>query len=102
MENHIKQQQQDLFADRTSCHHWWANQFRLLMSSMAYILLESIRRIGLKGTELANAYVGTIRLKLLKIGAVIIYNTRRIRFLFARAYPYQQLFAQVTARLAPE
>ena len=89
MENHIKPQQQDLFADRTSCHRWWANQFRLLLSSMAYILLESIRRIELKGTELARAYVGTVRLKLLKIGAVIIHNTRRIRFLLSSPYPYQ-------------
>ena len=102
MENYIKPQQQDLFADRTSCHRWWANQFRLLRSSMAYILLESIRRIGLKGTELANAYVGTVRLKLLKIGAVIVHNTRRIRFLLSSAYPYQRLFATVAARLAPE
>ena len=101
MENQIKQQQLDLYADRTSCHAWWANQFRLLLSSIAYILLESIRRIGLKGTELANVYVGTIRLKLLKIGAVIIHNTRRIRFLLASAYPYQALFATVTARLSP-
>lgn len=101
MENQIKQQQLDLYADRTSCHAWWANQFRLLLSSMAYILLDSIRRIGLKGTELANAYVGTIRLKLLKIGAVIVHNTRRIRFLLSSAYPYQALFATVTARLSP-
>ena len=101
MENQIKQQQLDLYADRTSCHAWWANQFRLLLSSMAYILLESIRRIGLKGTELAQAYVGTIRLKLLKIGAIIISNTRRIRFLLASTYPYQAVFATVTARLAP-
>ena len=102
MENHIKQQQLDLYADRTSCHAWWANQFRLLMSSLAYILLESIRRIGLTGTELASAYVGTIRLKLLKIGAVIIHNTRRIRFLLSSAYPHQALFATVAARLTPE
>ena len=101
MENQIKQQQQDLFADRTSCQGWWANQFRLLLSSMAYILLESIRRIGLKGTELQKAYVGTVRLKLLKIGAVIIANTRRIQFLLSSAYPYQALFATVVARLAP-
>jgi hypothetical protein len=68
------------FADRTSCHAWWPNQFRLLLSSLAYTLLEAIRRLALDGTELANAYVGTIRLKLLKIGAVITRNTRRIRF----------------------
>ena len=101
MENRIKEQQLDLFADRTSCHCWWANQFRLLMSSFAYVLLEAIRRLALHGTELARACVGTIRLKLLKIGAVIIRNTRRIRLLLASAYPYQDLFCLVAARLRP-
>lgn len=101
MENRIKEQQLDLFADRTSCHRWWPNQFRLLMSSFAYVLLEAIRRLGLAGTELARAYVGTIRLKLLKIGAVILRNTRRIRFLLASACPYQRLFHLVAARLVP-
>ena len=101
MENRIKEQQLDLFADRTSCHRWWPNQFRLLMSSFAYVLLEAIRRLALDGTELARAYVGTIRLKLLKIGAVILRNTRRVRVLLASAYPYQQLFHLVAHRLAP-
>jgi hypothetical protein len=102
MENRIKEQQLDLFADRTSCHRWWPNQFRLLLSSLGYMLLEAIRRLALKGTELANAYVGTLRLKLLKIGAVILRNTRRVRFLLSSAYPHQRLFLQVAARLAPE
>ena len=101
MENRIKEQQLDLFADRTSCHAWWPNQFRLLLSSLAYTLLEAIRRLALAGTELANAYVGTIRLKLLKIGAVITRNTRRVRFLLSSSYPYQALFAHVTTRLHP-
>jgi len=101
MENRIKEQQLDLFADRTSCHRWWPNQFRLLLSSLAYTLLEAIRRLALQGTELARAYVGTIRLKLLKIGAVILRNTRRVRFLLASACPYQKLFLLVAARLAP-
>ncbi len=101
MENRIKEQQLDLFADRTSCHHWWPNQFRLLLSSLAYMLLEAIRRLALSGTELAKAYVGTLRLKLLKIGAVILRNTRRIRFLLSSAYPHQQLFFYVAAKLAP-
>ncbi len=101
MENRIKEQQLDLFADRTSCHAWWPNQFRLLLSSLAYTLLEAIRRLALDGTELANAYVGTIRLKLLKVGTVITRNTRRIRFLLSSAYPYQRLFAHVAARLQP-
>ena len=101
MENRIKEQQLDLFAGRTSCHAWWPNQFRLLLSSLAYFLLEAIRRLALAGTELANAYVGTIRLKLLKIGAVIIRNSRRVRFLLSSTYPYQEFFAHATAKLHP-
>ncbi len=101
MENRIKEQQLDMFADRTSCSAWWPNQFRLLLSSMAYTLLEAIRRLALKGTELARAYVGTLRLKLLKIGAVILRNTRRVRFLLSSRYPYQHLFFLVAHRLAP-
>jgi hypothetical protein len=100
MENRIKEQQLGLFADRTSCHHWWANQFRLLLSASAYVLLESIRRVGLAGTELAKAQVATIRLKLLKLGTVIVRNTRRIRLLFSSTYPYQSLFATVLNRLS--
>lgn len=102
MENRIKEQQLDLFADRTSCHRWWPNQFRLLLASLAYTLLEAIRRLALQGTELARAYVGTLRLKLLKIGAIILRNTRRIRFLLSSACPYQRLFFLVAARLAPD
>jgi hypothetical protein len=101
MENRIKEQQLDLFADRTSCHNWWPNQLRLLFSSLAYTLLESLQRIALHGTELARAYVGTIRLKLLKIGAVIVRNTRRVRFLMSSHFPNKMLFALVLARLAP-
>ena len=63
------------------------------------MLIEGIRRLGLAGTELARAQVTTIRLKLLKIGAVILRNTRRIRLLLSSAYPYQQLFSAVVARL---
>jgi len=101
MENRIKEQQLDLFAGRTSCHRWWPNQFRLLLSSLAYILLESIRRLALQETELAHVYVGTLRLKLIKIGAVILRNTRRIRFLLASSYPYQKLFTHIYAKLTP-
>ena len=100
MENRIKEQQLDLFADRTSCHQWWSNQFRRLLPSLAYILLETIRRLALQGTELAQAYVSTLRLKLIKIGAVILRNTRRIRFQLASSCPYQKLFFQVAERLA--
>jgi Transposase DDE domain group 1 len=99
MENRIKEQQLGLFADRTSCHGWWANQLRLLLSSAAYVLLETIRRLGLAGSELCQAQVGTIRLRLLKIGTVIVRNTRRIRLLLSSAYPYADLLRQVLGRL---
>ena len=101
MENRIKENQLDMFGDRTSCQHWWPNQFRLLLASLAYTLIEAIRRIALKGTELANAYVGTIRLKRFKIGAVILKNTRRIRFLLASGCPYKELYFLAANRLAP-
>ena len=95
MENRIKEQQLGLFADRTRCGGWWANQFRLLLSSCGYVLLERLRALGLAGTELARAQAGTIRLKLLKIGAVVLRNTRRVQLLLSSAYPYQRIFAQV-------
>ncbi len=101
MENRIKEQMQ-LFCDRTSASRWWANQLRVLLSALAYTLLEAIRRLGLKGTRLARAYVGTIRLKLLKIGAVVVRNSRRVRFLLSSAYPYPDLFRLVTERMAPD
>jgi hypothetical protein len=100
MENRIKEQKM-LFADRTSAHNWWPNQFRLLLSALAYTLLETVRRVGLKGTGLARAQVATIRLKLLKVGAVIVRNTRRVRFALSSAHPYQHLFRLVAARLKP-
>jgi hypothetical protein len=100
MENRIKEQQLGLFSDRTSCHAWWANQFRLLLSSVAYVLLEALRRIGLSGTELARAQVGTIRLRLLKIGAVVTRNTRRIRLWLSSSFPLQELFCSCLERFA--
>lgn len=99
MENRIKEQQLYLFSDRTSSMNWLPNQFRVLLSGVAYTLLQTIRRLGLAGTDLAKARCDTIRLKLLKIGAVIIENTRRIRFLLSSAYPWQNLFRQVVANL---
>jgi hypothetical protein len=101
MENRIKEQQLDLFADRTSCHRWWPNQFRLLLASLAYVLMAAIRRLGLVATDLARAQVGTIRCKLLKIGAVIVRNTRRIRFHLSSACPDQHLFRLAAVRLKP-
>ena len=99
MENRIKEQQLDLFADRTSCHKWWPNQFRLLLSGLAYTLLETIRRVGLAGTDMARAQCGTIRLKLLKIGAVVFRNTRRVRLHLASSCPDKGLFLQAAIRL---
>ena len=99
MENRIKEQQLDLFADRTSCHSFLSNQLRLLLSSAAYVLLESLRRLGLKGTELARAQAGTIRLKLLKIGARITCSVRRVVLHLAGGYPFKQLFMHILSRL---
>ena len=92
MDNRIKEAQLGLFADRTSCHYFIANQFRLLLSSLAYILVERLRALALAGTEFARLQAGTLRAKLLKIGAVIIRNTRRVRVLLSSAYPYQDIF----------
>jgi len=98
-ENRIKEQQLCLFADRTSCMNWLPNQLRLLLSAIAYTLLETLRSFALAGTQLARARCDTIRLKLLKIGAVIIRNTRRVRFLLSSSYPWQHLFFMVSNRL---
>lgn len=100
MENRIKECQLGLFADRTSCHLWWPNQFRLLLASLAYMLMERLRAIGLAGTELARAQVGTIHLRLLKIGTVIVRNTRRIRFFLASAFPHRDAFQTAAQRFA--
>jgi len=99
VENRIKEQQLQLFSDRTSCMNWLPNQFRVLLSAVAYTLMETIRRLGLKGTRLSNACCHTLRLKLLKIGAVVIRNTRRVRLLLSSAYPHRSLFTTVVARL---
>jgi len=90
MENRIKEQQLDLFADRTSAKTMRANQLRLWFASMAYVLMEALRRIGLAGTQFANATCGTIRLKLLKIGALVKRSVRRLKLAMASAFPYQQ------------
>lgn len=99
MENRIKEQKLDLFAGRTSCHRWWPNQLRLLWSSLAYILMETLRRTILVETELASAQSGTIRLKLFKIGGVIVQTASQVRFYLSSAYPWQSLFRQVARRL---
>jgi hypothetical protein len=101
MENRIKEQQLGLFAGRTSCHAFAANQFRLLLSSFAYTLIETLRRTALAGTELARAQAWTIRTKLLKIGAVVITSVRRIVLRLSSAYPLRELFQHAVRQLAP-
>jgi Transposase DDE domain group 1 len=91
MENRIKEQF-SLFAGRVSAETISANQLRLYFSAMAYVLLEGVRRLGLKGTEMAHAQVATIRLRLLKIGAQIRITARKIWVAMASSYPYQLLF----------
>jgi len=98
-ENRIKEQQLGLFADRTSCHHFVPNQLRVLLSAAAYVLLQHIRQTALAGTELACAQVGTIRLKLLKIGGLIKVSFRRIVLRLATGCPTQNLFRLIARRL---
>ena len=98
-ENRIKEQQLDLFADRTSTGKMWSNQLRLYFSSIAYVLLQTLRRMALAGTELEKAQCGTIRLKLLKIGAQVRVTVRKIWVSLAEGYPYAALFARVLAQL---
>jgi len=95
MENRIKEQQLDLFADRTSCHRFLANQFRLLLSSAAYVLVQTLRRTALRGTDLEKAQVGTIRLKLLKVAARVVISARRVVFHLASSYPYADRFRTI-------
>lgn len=99
MENRIKEQQLALFADRTSTHEMRSNQLRLYFSSFAYVLMQTLRRLGLTGTALARAQCDTIRLKLFKIGAHIRISVRRIRIAFSESYPYAELFWQVLRTL---
>ncbi len=99
MENRIKECQLDLFADRTSAATMRANQLRLWFASMAYVLLAALRRIALAHTRLAKATCGTLRLKLLKIGAQVTVTVRRIRVAMASACPYADVFALAHTRL---
>jgi hypothetical protein len=98
MENRIKEQF-SLFADRVSTETMRANQMRLYLSTMAYVLISGLRRLGLKATELAEAQVSTIRTKLLKIGAQIRVTVRKVWISMASSYPYQDLYQQVWTNL---
>jgi hypothetical protein len=99
MENRIKEQQLMLFADRTSAEDMRANQLRLYISSMAYVLMSAMRRIGLAGTSFERAQCSTIRLKLLKIGALVRTTARKIWVWFSQSYPYREQFLEILRNL---
>jgi len=99
MENRIKEQQLWLFADRTSAGKMRANQIRLYFSSAAYLLMQALRRLGLRGTQMATAQCNTIRLKLLKVGAQVKVTVRKVWISLAGGYPYVDIFYQVFRNL---
>lgn len=100
-ENRIKEAQIDLFGRRASCHKYAANRLRLLLAALAYTLMIHLRRLALKGTELERACSDTIRTKLLKIGAAVVRNTRRVRLLLASSHPMKHVFLVAARALAP-
>ena len=100
-ENRIKEAQLDLFGTRASCHKFLANQMRLLLAALAYTLMQRLRELALYGSELARATAATIRVRLLKIGAAIVRNTRRVRVLLASHHPLRQVFLSAAQALAP-
>ncbi len=100
-ENRIKETQLDLFGTRASAHSFLANWLRLLLAGLAYTLMQRFKALALTGTELAKATTATIRSRLLKIGASVIRNTRRIRILLASHHPFREIFLQAAQALAP-
>jgi len=92
MENRIKEQQLYLFADRTSSHYFRANQLRLWLSSLAYVMICELRRVGLAGTDHAHAQCSTIRLHVLKVAASIVVTTRRVLIRLPWAFPFWELW----------
>lgn len=100
-ENRIKEAQLDLFGRRASCRLFAANQLRLLLAALAYTLMINFRRLALKGTELEHACTATIRTKLLKIGAAVLRNTRRVRLLLASQHPLKHVFFTAARAMAP-
>jgi hypothetical protein len=99
-ENRIKEAQLDLFGTRSSCHRFVANQFRLLLAALAYTLMQRLRALALQDTELQRATASTIRVRLLKIGAAILRNTRRITVMLASHHPLRDVFATAASRLS--
>jgi hypothetical protein len=100
-ENRIKEAQLDLFGRRASCSRFAANQLRLLLAALAYTLMINLRRLGLQGTELSCACTATIRTQLLKIGAAVMRNTRRVRLFLASHHPLKEVFLSAARALAP-
>jgi hypothetical protein len=98
-ENRIKEAQVGLFATRTSCHVFASNQLRVLLAALAYVLIERLRSLALRDTELASAQIQTLRIRLLKLAAVVTRNTRRIRLYFASNWPSASIFAQAMRAL---
>ncbi len=99
MENRIKETQSDLFGDRMPATTMRANQLRLYFSALAYVLMCALRRIALAGTDLERATCGTIRLRLLKIGAQVTVSVRRVKVALATGCPWQELFEMAHERL---
>jgi hypothetical protein len=99
-ENRIKEAQLDLFGTRASCSRFIANQFRLLLAALAYTLMHRLRALALQATELERASAATIRVRLLKIGAAVLRNTRRVRVMLASHHPLRELFATAAGNLA--
>jgi hypothetical protein len=100
-ENRIKEAQIDLFGRRGSCRRFASNQLRLLLATLAYTLMINLRRLALQGTELERACTSSIRIKLLKIGAAVLRNTRRVRLLLASHHPLKHVFLTAARALAP-
>ena len=99
MENRIKDQQLDLFAKRTSSKHWWSNQWRLMLSMLAFVLFEKLREV--LSSKYRKLSVNNLRLKFIKIAAVVVHNTRRIRFLMSENCPDQKEFIRIVEALSP-
>lgn len=101
MENYIKNHKLFLHSDRTSCHRFEANQFRLLLHSAAYMLLHALQRLLLYGTQLQQAYFNTLQLRLLKVGARVVERATVIRFHLPSAFPLQEVYRLIDRRLHP-
>ncbi|MCA9730466.1 MAG: transposase, partial [Candidatus Eisenbacteria bacterium] len=99
MENRIKEQQLDMFADRTSTGTMRGNQTRLWLSTLAYVLVATLRRVGLRETRMERAQCGTIRCRLLKLPTLLRSSVRRIVLSFSSVFPLQEIFALALARL---